>query len=52
VEQINILIFEDLIKIKEVVFQNEEILRKMRIEFDRSDVLKECYRRLESILVV
>jgi NCK-associated protein 1 len=47
-EQVNTLIYENLIKIKAIVSQNREILQSLRINFDRPDMMKDLYKRLES----
>jgi NCK-associated protein 1 len=49
VEQVNALIFENIIKIKAIVSQNKEILQSLRINFDRPDMMKDLYKRLENI---
>ena len=51
VEQVNMLIFENLIKIKAIVSQNKEILQSLRINFDRPDMMRDLYKRLESKLL-
>ena len=48
VEQVNALIHENLIKIKAIVMQNKEVLQSLRINFDRPDMMKDLYKRLES----
>lgn len=48
IEQVNTLIYENLIKIKSIVSQNKEVLQSLRINFDRPDMMKELYKRLES----
>ena len=48
IEQVNTLIYENLIKIKAIVSQNKEVLQSLRINFDRPDMMKDLYRRLES----
>ena len=48
VEQVNTLIFENIIKIKAIVSQNKEILQSLRINFDRPDMMKDLYKRLDS----
>jgi NCK-associated protein 1 len=48
-EQVNTLIYENIIKIKAVTTQNKEVLQSLRINFDRPDMMKELYRRLENI---
>lgn len=48
VEQVNALIYENLIKIKAIVVQNKEVLQSLRINFDRPDMMKDLYKRLES----
>lgn len=48
VEQVNTLIYENLIKIKSIVAQNKEVLQSLRINFDRPDMMKDLYKRLES----
>lgn len=48
IEQVNGLIYENLIKLKAIVSQNKEILQSLRINFDRPDMMKELYKRLES----
>jgi NCK-associated protein 1 len=50
-EQVNTLIYENLIKIKAIVSQNKEVLQSLRINFDRPDMMKDLYRRLESKLI-
>lgn len=47
-ELINKIISENVIKLKEIVVQNKEILQSLRIHFDRPDIMKEAYKRLES----
>ena len=49
IEQVNTLIYENLIKIKAIVSQNKEVLKSLRINFDRPDMMKDLYRRLESM---
>ena len=51
VEQVNTLIFENIIKIKAIVSQNKEILQSLRINFDRPDMMKDLYKRLDSKFV-
>lgn len=48
VEQVNTLIFENIIKIKAIVSQNKEVLQSLRINFDRPDMMKDLYKRLDS----
>jgi NCK-associated protein 1 len=48
IEQVNTLIFENIIKIKTIVSQNKEVLQSLRINFDRPDMMKDLYKRLES----
>ena len=48
IEQVNTLIYENLVKIKAIVSQNREILQSLRINFDRPDMMKDLYKRLES----
>ena len=48
IEQVNTLIFENIIKIKAIVMQNKEILQSLRINFDRPDMMKDLYKRLDS----
>jgi NCK-associated protein 1 len=48
IEQVNTLIYENLIKIKSIVAQNKEVLQSLRINFDRPDMMKDLYKRLES----
>ena len=48
IEQVNKLIYENLIKIKSIVSQNKETLQSLRINFDRPDMMKDLYKRLES----
>lgn len=48
IEQVNGLIYENLIKLKAIVSQNKEVLQSLRINFDRPDMMKDLYRRLES----
>ncbi len=47
-EQVNSLIYENMIKIKAVTTQNKEVLQSLRINFDRPDMMRDLYRRLES----
>ena len=49
IEQVNALIFDNIIKIKAVTTQNKEVLQSLRINFDRPDMMKELYKRLENI---
>ncbi|CAF1006447.1 unnamed protein product [Brachionus calyciflorus] len=49
IEQVNTLIYENLIKLKAIVSQNKEVLQSLRINFDRPDMMKELYKRLENI---
>ena len=49
IEQVNTLIYENIIKIKAIVSQNKEILQSLRINFDRPDMMKDLYKRLESM---
>ena len=39
IEQINTLIYENLVKIKAIVVQNKEILQSLRITFDRPEMI-------------
>lgn len=48
IEQVNTLIYENLIKIKSIVAQNKEPLQSLRINFDRPDMMRDQYKRLES----
>lgn len=48
IEQVNTLIYENLIKIKSIVAQNKEALQSLRINFDRPDMMRDQYKRLES----
>lgn len=50
IEKVNSLIFENIIKIKTIVLQNKEVLQSLRINFDRPDMMKDLYKRLESNL--
>ncbi len=52
IEQVNTLIFENIIKIKTIVSQNKEVLQSLRINFDRPDMMKDLYKRLESMLKI
>ncbi len=52
IEQVNTLIYENIIKIKAIVSQNKEVLQSLRINFDRPDMMKDLYRRLESMFYV
>ena len=52
VEQVNTLIFENIIKIKAIVSQNKEILQSLRINFDRPDMMKDLYKRLDSKFLI
>jgi NCK-associated protein 1 len=49
IEQVNTLIYENIIKIKAVTVQNKEVLQSLRINFDRPDMMKDLYKRLENI---
>lgn len=49
IEQVNTLIYENIIKIKAIVSQNREVLQSLRINFDRPDMMKELYKRLENV---
>ncbi len=48
IEQVNTLIYENIIKLKAIVTQNKEILQSLRINFDRPDMMKDLYKKLES----
>ena len=50
-EQINALIYENIVKIKAIVVQNKDLLQSLRINFDRSDMMRDLFRRLESKLL-
>ena len=52
IEQINTLIYENLVKIKAIVVQNKEILQSLRITFDRPEMMKDFYKRLESKILL
>lgn len=48
IDQVNILIYDNLLKMKAIVVQNKDVLQSLRINFDRPDMMKDLYRRLES----
>ena len=48
IDQVNILIYDNLLKMKAIVIQNKDVLQSLRINFDRPDMMKDLYRRLES----
>ncbi len=48
VDLINVIIFENLMRLKEIVIQNKETLYPLRINFERPEAMKELYKQLES----
>ena len=48
IENVNEIIKERVTKTKEIVVQNKDILNSLRISFDRPELMKELYRRLDS----
>ena len=52
IDQIHTLIYENLVKIKAIVVQNKEILQSLRITFDRPEMMKDFYKRLESKILL
>jgi NCK-associated protein 1 len=50
-EQVNTLIYENILKIKKIVIQNKDILQSLRTNFDRPEMMRELCKRLESIKI-
>jgi hypothetical protein len=50
-EIINKIIYENIMKLKEIVVQNKDILQSLRISFDRPEMMKELYKRLDSMFL-
>jgi len=50
-EQVNTLIYENILKIKKIVIQNKDILQSLRTNFDRPEMMRELCKRLESIYI-
>ncbi len=48
IDLVNVIIFENLMRLKEIAIQNKDTLQSLRVNFDRPDTMKELYRRLES----
>ena len=48
VEFVNKIIYEHILKLKEIVIQNKDVLSSLRISFDRPEIMKELYKRLDS----
>lgn len=48
VEQVNLVIDQKVKTLKEIVIQNKDILNSLRISFDRPELMKELYKRLDS----